>query len=123
MSWLKTAEPDFWHAQVREAIRLMEIAEEKLYSAGFEDESEELRELVVKSKAKLAEETKEGSVYNDVEYQAQDLNVGDSGCFEEEHVHDGKPTTEVNPGPASTVPGSNATNSPQIPGQDGALQP
>ena len=70
------------------------------------------REAVARAESFLGK--KEGSVFDNADYQKQDLNVGDSGQFEEEHVLDRKPNYSVSPGPASTVPGSPG-NSPDIP--------
>jgi hypothetical protein len=65
----------------------------------------------------LAEEflgKKEGSVFDAPDYERADMNVGDSGEFEEEHVLDKKKNYSVTPGPGSTVPGM-PVNSPDIP--------
>lgn len=56
---------------------------------------------------------KEGSVYNDVDYQRDTLNIGDMGLFDEQHVTH-EPDQSVDPGPASTTPGSAAPCSPGV---------
>ena len=130
MTWLKKADAltdmlDEKNPKKGKRERLLEMSDQieeigiELSQLGYTPMAAYRLSNEVKAYAEKLE--KESAVYNDVEYQAQDLNIGDSGDFSEDAVHDGKPTTEVNPGPASTVPGSNAPNSPQIPGQDGAL--
>lgn len=55
---------------------------------------------------------KEGSIFDNPEYQRQQENVGDSGDFDPSHVLDSRPKSDFtnDPGPASATPGAPGTS-------------
>lgn len=94
--------------QLSQAIDDMDFVIEHLGDA--EGSRAKALEALTEAKAALSIKA-EGLVYNDPEYQAETLNKGDMGAFDEQHVTH-LPNTEVNPGPASTNQGSDAPNAP-----------
>ena len=121
MSWLKTADNnDDVNDKVSTEQLLAEALSQlldRLTEHGSIDPVREEGPIADAESALAAYQAgkKEGSVVDFPDLNSQDLNRGDSGQFEEDHVLDRKKDQSVDPGSASTVPGSGADCSPGIP--------
>ena len=122
MSWLKGAEGESEDLLSRMLAALKGADQVITKSLSFLPADEEavfagewlgeIREVITDAETELGK--KEGSVYNDTDYQRDDLNKGLSGLFEEEHVLDHTPDQSNDPGPASTTPGAKTPVAPGI---------
>ena len=117
MSWLKISEEDTdlnsLAAEMLQMLKLFYENMERGHSINPYEYKANVGMLIAKAEEFMGK--KEGSVFDAPDYERMDKNIGDSGEFDESHVDDKKKDQSVDPGSASTVPGSGADCSPDIP--------